>query len=139
MEMLWQLFQAIGRTWGCSHTNCINIGSDWREFIEAKTSVAPSYAGEYSNAVSCLSELIGNYGEEGAFRKLLLNHGVPDPAGPPLTRLAHCKVYVVNEFIRVQVAKEGFKSWNGSNYKGFLGGSRFNRKPRASVAEDQGA
>jgi hypothetical protein len=138
MDVLWRLFQEIGRTWNDTRTDSINIRSDWLEFIHAKTSVAPSYTGEYSNAVSCVSELILVYGEKEAFRKLLLDHGMPDPKAPPLTRVAHSKVYVVNEFIRVQVAKEGFKSWKGSNYKGYVGGSRLNRKPRARVMEDQG-
>jgi hypothetical protein len=137
IDMLWRIFQAIGQTWSDTKTRSINIRSDWLEFIHAKTRVAPSYTGEYSNAVSCVSEMILIYGEKEAFRKLLLDHGMPDPKAPPLTRVAHAKVYVVNEFIRVQVAKEGFKSWQGSNYKGFIGGSRFNRKPRARVMEGQ--
>ena len=139
LDVLWRLFQSIGRTWKDTRSDSINISSDWREFIHAKTSVAPSYTGEYSNAVSCVSELILMYGEEEAYRKLFLDHGMPNPKAPPLTRVAHLKVYVVNEFIRVQVAKEGFKSWQGSNYKGYIGGSRFNRKPRARVARGQGA
>jgi hypothetical protein len=82
-----------------------------------------------------VAELIRVYGEPEAYAKLLLNVDLPaDPKTPPVTRIAHCKTYVVNEFIRVQVAKEGFKSWQGSNYNGFLGGSRFNRKPRARAA-----
>jgi hypothetical protein len=139
MAALWRIFQAIGRTWECSRAQSMNIASDWREFVHAKTTVAPSYTGEYSNAVSCVSEMILMYGEDEAYRKLFLEHGMQYPPGPPLTRLEHCKVYVVNEFIRVQVSKEGFKSWQGSNYKGYIGGSRFNRKPRARVAEEQGA
>jgi hypothetical protein len=133
MDVLWRLFQEIGRTWKCSRADSHNIRSDWLEFIHAKTNVPPSYVGEYSNAVSCVSELIVMYGEKEAFRKLLLDHGMRDPKAPPLTRVAHAKVYVVNEFIRVQVAKDGFKSWQGSNYKGYVGGSRFNRKPRARI------
>ena len=133
MQVLWRLFQEIGRTWQCTRSDSLNIRSEWLEFVEAKTTVPPSYSGEYSNAVSCLSELIGIYGDRDAFQKLLIGHGVTKPT-PPLTRLAHCRTYVVNEFVRVQVAKEGFKSWQGSNYKGFVGGSRFNRKPRARVA-----
>lgn len=133
MDVLWRLFQEIGRTWKCSRADSHNIRSDWLEFIHAKTNFPPSYVGEYSNAVSCVSELIVMYGDKEAFRKLLLDHGMRDPKAPPLTRVAHTKVYVVNEFIRVQVAKDGFKSWQGSNYKGYVGGSRFNRKPRARI------
>jgi hypothetical protein len=94
------------------------------------------YAGEYSNAVSCIGELIEMYGEAQAFQKLFFESGV-EQKSPPLTRLAHAKVYVVDELIRVQVSQEGFKSWQGHNYKGFIGGSRFNRKPRARVAEGE--
>lgn len=137
MESLWRLFQEIGRAWNDTRSDSANIRSDWREFIRAKTSVAPSYTGEYSNAVSCVAELIALLGDAEAFRTLLINHGTPDPMPPPLTRIDHCRFYVLNEFIRVQVAKEGFKSWQGSNYKGYIGGSRFNRKPRARVAEGQ--
>ncbi|HEY6342997.1 MAG TPA: hypothetical protein VIY49_16005 [Bryobacteraceae bacterium] len=130
MEMLWRLFQEIGRT----RSDSLNIRSEWLEFVEAKTSVAPSYTGEYSNAVSCAAELLRMYGDPEGYRRLLLDHGMA-PDASPLTRIAHCKTYVVNEFIRVQVAKEGFKSWKGSNYKGYIGGSLYNRKPRARVAE----
>jgi hypothetical protein len=148
MDALWRLFQEIGRTWNKppsasvdTKSHSINISSDWREFIQAKTSTPPSYTGEYSNAVSCVAELIRMYGEADAYSKLLLNVDLPpDPKTPPVTRIAHCKTYVVNEFIRVQVVKEGFKFWQGRNYNGFVGGSRFNRKPRARVvAEGQGA
>jgi hypothetical protein len=138
MDALWRLFQEIGRTWNCTRSDSVNIMSDWREFVNAKTRTAPSYTAEYSNAVACVAELIEKYGETDAYRKLLLNTDLPDPKTPPVTRIAHCKTYVVNEFIRVQVAKEGFKSWQGSNYNGFVGGSRFNRKPRVRVAEVQG-
>ena len=137
MEDLWRLFQEIGRAWNDTRSDSMNIRSDWREFIHAKTNTAPSYTGEYSNAVSCVNELILMHGETEGIRKLLINHGITDPTKPPLTRVEHCKTYVVNEFIRVQVAKEGFKSWQGSNYKGYIGGSRYNRKPRARVAEGQ--
>jgi hypothetical protein len=137
MDVLWRLFQEIGRTWHDSAYDSVNIRSGWVEFIHAKTTVAPSYTGEYSNAVACLGELIEMYGEAPAFQKLFLDNGL-DPKAPPLTRLAHAKVYVVDEFIRVQVSQEGFKSWQGHNYKGFVGGSRYNRKPRARVAEGEG-
>lgn len=139
IDILWRLFQAIGRVWQDIGQDSVNIKSDWLEFVHAKTRVAPSYTGEYSNAASCLTELINKYGEDAAYQTLLLEHGMPDPPPPPLTRVAHAKVYVINEFIRVQVAKAGFKSWKGSNYKGFIGGSRYNRKPRARSAEGQTA
>lgn len=136
MAALWRMFQAIGQTWRDSAFDSVNIHSGWVEFVHAKTTVAPSYTGEYSNAVSCVAELVEMYGEAAAFHKLFLDSGI-DSKAPPVTRLAHAKVYVIDEFIRVQVSQEGFKSWRGSNYKGFVGGSRFNRKPRARVAEGE--
>src|SRR5690349_15488364 len=102
MDILWRLFQEIGRTWRDTSSDSLNIHSGWVEFVHAKTNVAPSYAGEYSNAASCVGELIEMYGEAEAYEKLLLESGV-DSKVPPVTRLAHCKVYVVDEFIRVQV------------------------------------
>jgi hypothetical protein len=60
---------------------------EWLEFIHAKTSVAPSCTGEYSNAVSCIAELIEKLGEREAYRKLLLEHGMSYPPAPPVTRI----------------------------------------------------
>ena len=48
----------------------------------------------------------------------------------PNTRLGHAKHYVIDEFISVLVLAGGFRGLAGWNYKGFLGGSRFNRAAR---------
>ena len=55
---------------------------------------------------------------------LFLENDIPE--GPPETRLAHAKKFVIDEFIRVNVVASGFKSFaapdnNGKNYKGYLG------------------
>ena len=52
-----------------------------------------------------------------------------------MTRLAHTKKFVVDEFIRVNIVASGFKSFggpdnNGRNYKGYIGGSRYNLRAR---------
>lgn len=67
-----------------------------------------------------------------AFEQLFFHSGI-DNNLPPTTRYEHCKIYVVNEFIRMQVVAGAFKSWgtkNGGirarNYGGYLGGSRYN-------------
>ena len=135
-DALWRLFQAIGRVWENLHpaaTDSANLKSSWLDFIEAKLGYDPSYVAEYSSAVLCVDELTEEHGEDEAYRLLFLDNGIPD--GPPTTRLAHAKKYVVDEFIRVNVVASGFKSFgapdnNGRNYKGYLGGSRYNLRAR---------
>lgn len=132
-ETLWDIFQAIGEYWFNTEHSSHNQRSSWSEMITAKTQNAPNYTGEYVNAIYVLNELYTLYGKKEAFQKLFFESGI-DNTAPPTTRLAHCKIYVVNEFIRVQITAGGFKSWgtkNGGeqakNYHGFLGGSRYNR------------
>jgi hypothetical protein len=121
---LWRIFMEIGRFWNNVLNDSDNLKSSWLEFIEAKTTSQPSYAAEYSNAVLVVDELITQYGEKEAFTRLFLRNGIP--SGPPLTRLAHAKKYVVDEFIRVNIVAGGFRSFGGRNYNGYLGGSRYN-------------
>ena len=136
-EVLWTLFQAIGRVWKNLHpaaTDSSTLKSSWLEFLEAKANTDPSYVAEYSNAVMVIQELKEIYPNgEWAFEKLFLHNGIPE--GPPMTRLAHTKKFVVDEFIRVNIVASGFKSFggpdnNGRNYKGYIGGSRYNLRAR---------
>ena len=135
-EALWELFSAIGKNWSNTVYNSDNLRSSWFEMIKAKTENAPNYSGEYVNALYVLNELFELYGKEQAYKKLFFESGVDNHA-PATTRLAHCTIFVVNEFIRMQVMASGFKSWgtkNGGerakNYHGFLAGSRYNRHSR---------
>lgn len=135
-EALWEIFQAIGVNWSNTIWDSNNQRSSWYEMIMAKTQNAPNYTGEYVNAIYVINELKAMYGEGVAYKKLFFESGIDNDA-PPTTRLAHCKVYVVNEFIRMQVMAGGFKSWGNKyggqsalNYKGFLGGTRYNLRPR---------
>lgn len=127
--VLWELFTAIGDCWQNvfeptpGRFDSSNLRSTWLEFMEAKTTQEPSYVGEYSNAATVVDELVEIYGKPDAFDRLFLANGIPP--GLPLTRLAHAKRYVVDEFIRVQVTGSGFKPFGGRNYKGYLGGSRY--------------
>jgi len=138
---LWRLFQQIGIVWKDLHPNKMdssNLKSSWLDFLKAKTEAHPSYIAEYSNAVLCIDELIEIYGEEDAFKLLFLKNDIDK--GAPVTRLAHAKKYVVDEFIRVNVVASGFKSFgapdnNGKNYKGYLGGSRYNLRARVRAYE----
>ena len=140
-EALWELFIAIGKTWSNTLYNSDNQRSSWHEMLKAKTENAPNYSGEYVNALYVLNELYAMYGKEEAYKKLFFESGVDNEA-PPTTRLAHCKIFVVNEFIRMQVMAGGFKSWGNKyggerakNYHGFLAGSRYNRHPKVRAYE----
>jgi hypothetical protein len=129
-DALWRLFVYIGRCWKNVSKDSIGLKSSWLEFITAKTEIAPSYTAEYSNAVLVIDELIAHYGEADAFDRLFFQNGIPSPAPPPRTALAHAKQYVVDEFIRVQIVASGFRGYGGGqkgkNYNGFVRGSRYN-------------
>lgn len=130
-DFLWSIFVEIGKCWKNLPEDSVRVKSSWLEFIQAKTENEPTYTGEYANAVAVLQELIQIYGHNEAYTLLFLRNGIP--AGPPTTRLAHAKRYVIDEFIRVQIVASGFKGFSapeGLNYHGFVGGSRYNRLPR---------
>lgn len=135
VEGLWNIFVEIGRCWNNLDDDSAGVRSSWLEFIHAKTTQPPSYVGEYCNAVSVVQELQELYGSS-AFVLLFLKSGVPE--GPPTTRLAHAKRYVVDEFIRMQIVASGFRGFvkpRSYNYNGFIRGSRFNERPRARMYE----
>ncbi|WP_064966239.1 hypothetical protein [Tenacibaculum ovolyticum] len=141
-EVLWEIFEAIGEAWQNTIYDSNNQKSSWLEMLKAKTNNAPNYTGEYVNAIYVLNELYAQYGKKHALNKLFFESGINNTA-PPTTRLAHCKIFVVNEFIRMQVTAGGFKSWgdaNGGekakNYHGFLAGTRYNRTPRVRAFDE---
>jgi hypothetical protein len=127
-HFLWRIFVEIGKCWGNVRWNSSNLKSSWLEMIEAKSAEPPSYTAEYINAIYVVRELIAIYGEEIAFSRLFLSNNIPP--GPPLTRLAHAKVFVVDEFITMQVMASGFKHFGGVNYAGYVKGSRYNLVPQ---------
>jgi hypothetical protein len=131
VDGLWNIFLEIGRHWENLDHDSDGVRSSWLEFIHAKTTQPPSYVGEYCNAVSVVRELRELYGAD-AFARLFQKSGVPE--GPPTTRLAHAKRYVVDEFIRMQIVASGFRGFaqpRSLNYNGFIRGSRFNERLRA--------
>lgn len=142
-DELWKLLVAIGKAWQNLPYNSAAIRSSWLEFVAAKTEVDPSYVGEYTNAAAVLRELQTLYGEEEAYDRLFFANEIP--AGPPTTRLAHLKTFVVDEFIRMQIVASGFKDFVGysrredgnPNYNGYVGGSRYNLVARVRRATDQ--
>jgi hypothetical protein len=130
-EFLWELFVQIGNVWKNVEYESSNLKSSWLEMIAAKTNVAPTYVGEYINATYVIHELIELNGKEEAYKKLFLEY--KQPSGPPITRIAHTKTFVVNEFITMQVMASGFKHFGGKNYHGYVKGSRYSRQDLVRV------
>ena len=118
---LWELFDHIGRTWGARDDDPLYQRSQWLEFLQVRTEHAPSYVAEYRNAIQVLDELRRVEGDE-MWQKLLFAHGT---SGPPITRLGHLRVFVVEEFIQVWLTSGGFKSYGAGNYNSYISGSRF--------------
>lgn len=126
LERLWEVFAAIGRVWWPGGGDPLYQRSQWLEFIGVKCGEEPSYRGEYRNALVVLAELKQQHRDD-VWDRLFFNHGVP--AGPPLTRLAHFRVFVVEEFIKVWLTTGGFRAFGAGNYNSFVSGSRFAVKP----------
>ena len=135
-DALWDIFVEIGHSWKNLPDDSANVKSSWLDFIKAKTESEPSYAGEYASAIAVVQELVAMYGRDQAFWRLFLDNRIPE--GPPTTRLAHAKHYVIDEFIRVQIVASGFKGFvqpSSLNFKGYVGGSRYNQTPRVRAYE----
>jgi hypothetical protein len=134
---LWRAFVAIGEIWENTVHDSAGLHSSWLDFVTHRCTTRPSYIGEYVSALGVFDELIAANGEAEAFRKLFFESGV-DAADPPVTRLAHAKLFVIDEFIRVQIVIGGFKDFitpnppsirpdHQVNHRGFVAGSRYNR------------
>lgn len=146
LKILWQLFVAIATAWGSGgrrghesngqasngHTSPESISasgspdplalrSQWLEFIEVRTRIAPSYGGEYRSAVLVLEELSRVHGPA-VWDELLFG---ASRSAPPTSRLGHLRRYVVEEFIKVWLAVGGFKAFGAGNFNGYVSGSRF--------------
>jgi hypothetical protein len=137
IDGLWRAFVAIGDAWQNTVHNSAGLRSSWLDFLIQKCTTRPSYIAEYVSALDVFDELIDMYGDSNAFPTLFFESGV-DNMAPPLTRLAHAKQFVINEFIRVQIVVGGFKNFITPqpadlrpdeivNHRGFIAGSRYNR------------
>lgn len=125
IEELWEVFVHIGNTWGTPEEEPLYQRSQWLEFLKVKTEQEPSYLAEYRSGLDVLGELERLYGD-GRWQKLFFEHGV---TGSPTTRLAHLRVFVVDEFIKVWLTSGGFKSYGAGNYNSYISGSRFAVRP----------
>jgi hypothetical protein len=137
IERLWDLFQQIGRTWDNVSAGSAGQRSSWLEFIDLRCTKKPSYLAEYRSALQVVQELVDAYGLVEGYRQLFFNGKLTGETKDPsktMSRLRHAKVFVVDEFIRVQIVAGGFRGFGGRNraynYNGFLRGTRYNRVQR---------
>lgn len=137
IEALWELFQQVGRIWNNAFNDSAGQRSSWLEFVTLRCLEEPSYLEEYHSAIRVIQELIQEHGLVDGYRRLLLNEELSQATKKRegiKTRLHHAKVYVVDEFIRMQVVAGGFRGFGGNNraynYNGFVRGTRYNRVQR---------
>lgn len=136
LERLWELFHAIGEHWDNTTSDSAGQRSSWTEFVFLRATQAPSYIAEYENALKVIADLRVSF--KGAVYTELFRHKLKEN-GKPQTRIDHTKVFVVDEFIRVQIVAGGFRGFGSDadgtnrlkrrplNYNGFVRGSRYNR------------
>ncbi|WP_175611296.1 hypothetical protein [Mycobacterium sp. SP-6446] len=86
-------------------------------FIENRIQLNPNNLDEYVSAVEVIWELVAELGEEKGFRKFFTDRQAN--VSPPETRLAPVRQHVSNEFVSLQLALGGFKTFGVTNYLGY--------------------
>ncbi|MEZ4785261.1 MAG: hypothetical protein R3F28_14465 [Candidatus Kapaibacterium sp.] len=121
MDAMWRLFLAIGEFWEID-ADIEAMSSNLVVFMSNRIQVNPTYVAEYANAEEVIDELISELGEAEAYKKLFT-----DPSAnisPPTTKLARARQLVSNEFVALQLALGGFKTFGGAkNYLGYISGA----------------
>ncbi len=104
-KVLKKLYLDIGREWALMEPSEENTRIYVLEdFLAAKTEQAPSYLGEYENAVHLLRESL--------------------PFSMDLeSKVGHVRHYVVREFAELHLVSGGFRRFGFKNYFGHPGGS----------------
>lgn len=171
-QSLWEVFQQIGRTWFNVFKDSAGQRSSWLEFITLRCESprcieplcqdpqcknpahmrAPSYLGEYRNALEVVAELVKASSIVKAYEHLFTHkyEKVEDKIVLK-TQIDHAKFFVIDEFIRMQIVGGGFRGFgtdeNGRrrrklqarNYNGFVRGSRYNRVVRVRAYREKEA
>jgi hypothetical protein len=125
---IWPLFLAIGEYWKLSDTPD-QYRTRFNAFISDRVSINPLYADFYSLAARMLREMSSDVGREVALNTFFTNKDrrVLSALSPsqltPETELEFVQLYVVNEFIALRIALDGFINFGGINYCGYFGGA----------------
>ena len=117
---LWELFVAIGEFWN-NVTDSAPMKSRWLTFLDNRVRTDPSYVAEYRQAAKLILSLVETHGRAGAFELIFTDQQAN--LSPPRTRLARLRQRVSNEFVDLQLALGGFRSFGAENYLGYIGGA----------------
>lgn len=120
------LFDAIGKRWEMDASGGIE---QWQfaSLVENKTTQAPSYLAEYTEAADLLARIRDHAGGlDQAHARLLLPSNRPESFG--ISRLGRARKFVSAEFILWYVSQGGFKRFGYANYRGYMGGP-FSSRP----------
>ena len=117
---LYAVFERIGERWDMKAAGGIEE-SQFREFVEAKTSQAPSYLVEYAATVEIINVMARELGTTtAAIDRLLSPPDVPEARAQ--TRFGRAHTYVSAEFTAWYVTQGGFRRFGYHNYRGFIAG-----------------
>jgi hypothetical protein len=109
---LWQIFDYIGEAWESREFCSIQEIKQLEAIITLKTTRIPSYFTEYLSAISIFKQLRKALDPQQALHHLYFED-VDE----------HLKRFVVEEFLRLQIAYGGFRFLPYQNVVGFTGGS----------------
>lgn len=117
---LYAVFERIGERWDMKAAGGVEE-SQFREFVEAKTSQAPSYLAEYAAAIEIINVLAKEPGATPSAIDRLLSP-TERPEASAQTRLGRAHTYVSAEFAAWYVTQGGFRRFGYHNYRGFIAG-----------------
>jgi hypothetical protein len=131
LDKLWQLYAEICKFWETVEDPA-DMKADFLVFISNRIETDLRYLIEYVNYAEVIDELIKEFGAETAFKKLFTD--TQANITPAFTNMARAKQLVVNEFIALNLALGGFRTFGDPsvpqgvplNYPGYIGG--MNRK-----------
>jgi hypothetical protein len=133
MDSLWELFVRICLYWN-NLPDVHQYKSRLETFVLNRIANNPQYHLYYQTAVLAINELIAEQGEEKAY--VLLFTDIQANTVPAKTGIQIARQYVSNEFVCLQLAVGGFKSFGAVNYCGYFGGPNIRgKKPPYRPAE----
>ena len=125
-DSMWSLFCQIGQYW-----QNMDDPTPYRlqlySFMLNRMSLRPIYRNYYITAAAVIHQLIEQYGEQQAY--VVLFTDTEANKSPPETPLALTRQKVSNEFVALQLALGGFRSFGAINYCGYIGGANIPGQP----------
>jgi len=117
-EQMWTLFSSISDYWKI--TNDTAQRTQLLNFMINRVKLNPLYIDYYITAAKVLRDLTDRVGSN-AYHELFTNT-IAAQEKPPQTPMGITRQRVSNEFIALQIALGGFKTFGALNYPGFICG-----------------